>query len=58
MMKVENAEEVERYAKAKRHPSVPDFALFAMEQSMARHPLTETQRARVGKSIDDTAKGS
>jgi hypothetical protein len=46
---VEQPAEIEAYCRAKRHRSVPDFALFAMEQSMARHPLSAAQKARVGK---------
>ena len=49
VLEVEDADEIETYCRAKRHRSVPDFALFAMEQSMARHPLSAAQNARVGK---------
>jgi hypothetical protein len=48
-LEVNDPDEIETYCRAKRHRSVPDFALFAMEQSMTRHPLSAAQKARVGK---------
>lgn len=50
--------EFEAYIKAKRHPSIPAFALFAMEQSMSRHPLSAAQKVRVGKRDGGGEKGA
>jgi hypothetical protein len=57
-LEVEDAGEIENYCKAKRLGSVPDFALFAMEQSMMRHPLSASQKARVGERVGKDGVGA
>lgn len=56
-LEIEDADEIEAYARAKRYGSVADFARIAMEQSISRHPLSEAQKARIGKSHGEGGNG-
>lgn len=51
-LNVDGYDEVAAYVKEKKFGNIGVFANFAMEQYMTRYPLSDAQRARVGKSID------
>lgn len=45
----EQREEIEEYARIKGHKNASAFALYACVQMMMKYPLSETQKAKVGK---------
>jgi hypothetical protein len=52
-IEMDNYREVLGYIHERKLGSVENFAVFAMEQTMKRHPLTEAQRRRVAENYED-----
>lgn len=48
---LEDWQEIEAFAKAKKYGSVENLIAIAIEQAMSRHPLTAAQKARAERFI-------
>ena len=49
----EQAAKLEAYALAKGHKNASAFALYACVAMMAKYPLSEAQKARVGRNVEE-----
>ena len=53
----EQRDDIEAYAIAKGHKNASAFALYACVQMMMKYPLSEAQKARVGRNVEEGEEG-